>query len=91
MGNIINSFSYPKGSMRGMCVDKYNNVFVSDNKNNVVRLLSPEGGVYMRNVVTITSPVELTIDSCGNLWLCNVHRSSFHSQYTSTIAICSYL
>ena len=79
--------------MRGMCVDKYNNVFVSDNNTNVVRLFSPEGA-YMRNVFTTKSPVELTIDSCGNLWLCNVHRSSTYPQYTTTtgtIAIFSYL
>ena len=90
MGNIINSCSYKNGSMRGMCVDKYNNVFVSDNKTNVVRLFSPEGA-YMRNVFTIESPVELTIDSCGNLWLCSVYRLFRHTQYTSTIAIFSYL
>jgi hypothetical protein len=90
MGNIINSFSCENGYMRGMCIDNYNNVFESDNTNNVVRLFSPEGA-YMRNVFTTKSPVELTIDSCGNLWLSNVHRSSIYSQYTSTIAIFSYL
>jgi hypothetical protein len=71
MGNIINSFSYNNGSMRGMCVDKYNNVFVSDYTNNVLRLFSPEGA-YMRNVLTNTDSVELTIDSCGNMWLYSV-------------------
>ena len=71
MGNIINSFSYNNGSMRGMCVDKYNNVFVSDYTNNVLRLFSPEGA-YMRNVLTNTYSVELTIDSCGNMWLYSV-------------------
>jgi hypothetical protein len=68
MGNIINSFSYKNGSMRGMCVDKYNNVFVSDYTNGVLRLLSPEGA-YMRNVLTKNRSAELTIDSCGNMWL----------------------
>jgi sugar lactone lactonase YvrE len=68
MGNIINSFSCENGSMRGMCVDKYNNVFVSDYNNAVVRLFSPEGA-YMRNVLTKADSAELTIDSCGNMWL----------------------
>ena len=68
MGNIINSFSYKNGFMRGMCVDKYNNVFVSDYKNGVLRLFSPEGA-YMRNVLTKADSAELTIDSCGNMWL----------------------
>ena len=72
MGNIINSFSYKNGSMRGMCVDKYNNVFVSDYTNNVLRLFSPEGA-YMRNVLTKTYSAELTIDSCGNMWLYTVN------------------
>jgi hypothetical protein len=70
MGNIINSFSYKNGFMRGMCVDKYNNVFVSDYKNGVLRLFSPEGA-YMRNVLTKAYSAELTIDSCGNMWLCS--------------------
>jgi hypothetical protein len=84
MGNIINSFSCENGSMRGMCVDKYNNVFVSDYNNSVLRLFSPEGA-YMRNVFTTAYPTELTIDSCGNMWLCN------QSGYPLTIAIYSYL
>jgi streptogramin lyase len=52
----------------GMCVDKYNNVFVSDNTNGVLHLFSPEGA-YMRNVFTQPHSAELTIDSCGNMWL----------------------
>ena len=82
MGNIINSFSYANGSMRGMCVDKYYNVFVSDYNNLVLRLFSPEGA-YMRNVLTTTYPAELTIDSCGNMWL--------YSIYNGGITIYSFL
>jgi hypothetical protein len=84
MGSIINSFSCEYGSMRGICVDKYNNVFVSDNANGVLRLFSPEG-VYMRKVLTINKPTELTIDSCGNMWLCH------QSNYPPAITIYSYL
>jgi hypothetical protein len=84
MGNIINSFSCENGSMRGMCVDKYNNVFLSDYNNGVVRLFSPEG-VCMRKVLTINNPAELTIDSCGNMWLCH---QGFR---TRVIKIYSYL
>ena len=67
--------------MRGMGVDKYYNVFVSDYNNLVLRLFSPEGA-YMRNVLTTTYPTKLTIDSCGNMWL--------HSDYGG-ITIYSYL
>jgi hypothetical protein len=88
MGNIINSFSCENGSMRGMCVDKYNNVFVSDYNNAVVRLFSPEG-VCMRKVLTITNPAELTIDSCGNMWL--FHESIRSFIYVRVITIYSYL
>ena len=84
MGSIINSPSCKTGSMRGICVDKYNNVFVSDYNNGVVRLFSSEG-VYIRSVLNITNPTELTIDSCGNMCLCH------YSDYTSTITIYSYL
>jgi hypothetical protein len=84
MGSIINSCSCKTGSMRGICVDKYNNVFVSDYNNGVVGLFSPEG-VCMRKVLTINNPAELTIDSCGNMWLC--HQSS----RTRVITIYSYL
>ena len=84
MGNIINRFTCENGSMRGICVDKYNNVFVSDHSNSVVRLFSPEG-VCMRQVLTIDKPTELTIDSCGNMWLCH------EKGYVDVIAIYSYL
>ena len=84
MGSIINSFSCEYGSMRGICVDKYNNVFVSDYANGVLRLFSPEG-VYMRNVLTINEPTQLTIDSCGNMWLCH------QGDYPPAITIYSYL
>ena len=87
MGNIINSFSCEYGSMRGMCVDKYNNVFVLDYTNGVVRLFSPEG-VCMRKVLTINNPAELTIDSCGNMWLC--HESNYYWK-VRVITIYSYL
>jgi hypothetical protein len=87
MGNIINSFSCENGSMRGMCVDKYNNVFVSDCNNGVVRLFSPEGAC-MRKVLTMTKPTELTIDSCGNIWLC--YQNNPYT-YVAAIAIYSYL
>jgi hypothetical protein len=87
MGNIINSFSCENGSMRGMCVDKYNNVFVSDCNNGVVRLFSPEGAC-MRKVLTMTKPTELTIDSCGNIWL---YYQNNPYTYVGAIAIYSYL
>ena len=87
MGNIINSFSCENGSMMGMCVDKYNNVFVSDCSNGVVRLFSPEG-VCMRKVLTINNPAELTIDSCGNMWLCQKSNGLFNAR---GITIYSYL
>jgi sugar lactone lactonase YvrE len=70
-----------------MCKDARGNVFLADNNNDRICLLTPDGH-YARDVLTISDgiskPKSLTIDGCGNLWI-------LMGTYLDQISVFSYL
>lgn len=71
-GDYKHSFCKEGANFCDMCKDGCGNVFLADNNNGCICLLTPDGH-YARDVLTssdgISKPKSLTIDGCGNLWI----------------------
>ena len=86
-GEYKHSFCNKRANFCDMCKDARGNVFLADNSNDRICLLTPDGH-YARDVLTssdgISKPKSLTIDGCGNLWI-------LMETYPNKISVFSYL
>jgi hypothetical protein len=86
-GEYKHSFCNKRANFCDMCKDARGNVFLADNSNGRICLLTPDGH-YARDVLTssdgISKPKSLTIDGCGNLWI-------LMGTYLNKISVFSYL
>ena len=87
-GDYKHSFCNEGANFCDMCKDGCGNVFLADNNNDRICLLTPDGH-YARDVLTssdgISKPKSLTIDGCGNLWILT------GTNYQKRISVFSYL
>ena len=71
-GQYKHSFCNEGANFCDICKDGNGNVFLADNNNDRICLLTPDGH-YARDVLTssdgISKPKSLTIDGCSNLWI----------------------
>jgi hypothetical protein len=86
-GEYKHSFCSEGANFCDMCKDGNGNVFLADNNNDRICLLTPDGH-YARDVLTssdgISEPKSLTIDGCSNLWI-------FMGTFPKKMSVFSYL
>jgi hypothetical protein len=86
-GEYKHSFCNEGANFCDMCKDGNGNVFLADNNNDRICLLTPDGH-YARDVLTssdgISKPKSLTIDGCSNLWI-------FMGTFPQKMSVFSYL
>ena len=75
-GDIINVFKDTDAKFKGVCTDNYGNIFVADYESQERVIMLSEDGIFQRTLLSVEnnniySASHLTIDGCGNLWVCD--------------------